>query len=230
MNGYGTPNVGYISGWRDRTDDTRPMWALNLMRYRPVAQYADGRATTITGQEADDLYRPEAELAAVGAAGVLLAPVVHQLVGDGGRWDRVAIAKYPSRVSQLDMQLLPEFQARVIHKRAGMEFTIVLATFLPDDAPPAPAEVGSAPLLLVQVVSDPKAPDVAAGIDATPVAVFDVEDTIIGDERKYAQARWHIVSEAAGEILRQRPRVEHPVDYALLIRPERNRLSEAFAR
>lgn len=230
MTGYGTPNTDYIRGWRGRTDDTRPMWALNLMRYRPIAAYADGRVTTITGQQADDLYRPEAELAAVGAKGVLLAPVVHQLVGDGGRWDRVAIAKYPSRVAQLDMQRLPEFQARVIHKNAGMEFSIVLATFLPDDAPPPPAGLGETPMLLVQVVADRNAPDIAADIDATPVAVFDVEDTIIGDERKYVQARWHMLSATVGDQLRSRPRVHDPVGYTLLIQPERNLLEAAFAR
>lgn len=228
--GYGTPNTDYIRGWRGRTDDVRPMWALNLMRYKPVAEYPDGRTTTLSGQEADDLYRPQAELAAVGAAGVLLAPVVHQLVGDGARWDRVAIAKYPSRVAQLDMQQLPAFQARVIHKHAGMEFTIVLATFLPDDAPPAPAGVGKAPMLLVQVVADRSAPDIAADMDATPVAVFDVEDTIIGDERKYVQARWHMLSAEVGEQLRERPRIHDPVGYSLLIQPERNLLETAFAR
>jgi len=228
--GFGTVNTQYVSGWRERTDDTRPMWALNLMRYRPIAQYPDGRVSTLTGQQADDLYRPDEQLAKVGAKGVLLAPVVHQLVGDGARWDRVAIARYPSRVAQLDMQMLPDFQERVIHKRAGMEFTIVLATFLPDDAPPAPAGVGEAPLLLVQVVGDPDAPDVAADIDATPIAVFDVEDRIIGDERRYAQARWHMVSAAVGDELRRRPRVHDPVTYSLLIQPERNLLAEAFAK
>lgn len=230
MAGYGTPNTDYIRGWRGRTDDTRPMWALNLMRYRPLAEYADGRVSTITGQEADDLYRPEAELAAVGAAGVLLAPVVHQLAGDGGRWDRVAIAKYPSRVAQLDMQRLPEFQARVIHKNAGMEFSIVLATFLPDDAPPPPAGLAETPLLLVQVVADRSAADLAADIDATPVAVFDVEDTIIGDARKYAQVRIHMLSATVGDQLRSRRRIADPVAYTLLIQPERNLLETALAR
>ncbi|ODT89411.1 hypothetical protein [Phenylobacterium sp. SCN 70-31] len=228
MMSYGTPNTDYIRGWRQRTDDTRPMWALNLMRYHPVAQYPDGRQTTLSGWEADDLYSPQEELGRVGALGALRAPVVHQLVGDGARWDRVAIAKYPTRVSQLDMQRLPEFQERHIHKIAGMDFTIVLATFRPDGAPPAPPRLGEAPMLLVQVVADRNAPDYAEGLDATPVAVFDVEDTIIGDSRKYAQSRIHMLSATVGDQLKSRRRVDSADSYVLLVEIERNLLVEAL--
>lgn len=229
MSSYGTPNVDYVRGWRQRTDDTRPMWAVNLMRYHPVAKYPDGRQTTLSGYEADDLYSPQEELAKVGAAGVLRAPVVHQLVGDGGRWDRVAIAKYPTRVSQLDMQRLPEFQERHIHKIAGMEFTIVLASFRPDDAPPPPPGLAETPMLLVQVMGDAQAPDYAADLDATPVAVFDVEDTIIGDHRKYAQVRLHMLSATVGDQLKSRRRVEDAGSYVLLTSIQRNHLAGALA-
>ncbi|MDZ4371838.1 MAG: hypothetical protein U1C74_10495 [Phenylobacterium sp.] len=230
MMSYGTPNTDYVRGWRQRTDDDRPMWALNLMRYHPVAQYPDGRETTLSGREADDIYAPQDELAKVGALGALRAPVVHQLVGDGARWDRVAIAKYPTRVAQLDMQRLPEFQARHIHKIAGMEFTIVMATFLRPDSPPPPATLGETPMLLVQVMGHADAPDYAADLDATPVGVFDIEDTIIGDSRKYAQARLHMLSATTGDQLKSRRRVEDPDSYVLLLSVERNLLPVAFGQ
>lgn len=229
MLSYGTPNTEYVRGWRKRTDDNRPMWAVNLMRYHPVAKYPDGRATILSGREADDLYAPHEELAQVGAASVLRATVVHQLVGDGARWDRVAIARYPSRVAQLDMQALPAFQERHVHKIAGMDFTIVLATFRPDGAAPPPADVDEAPMLLMQAVADRDAPDLAADLDSTPVAVLDVEDTIIGDARKYAQVRWHMLSATVGDQLRSRRRVDHPVDYTLLLTPERSSFGKALA-
>jgi hypothetical protein len=205
------------------------MWAVNLMRYHPVAKYPDGRQTRLSGYEADDLYSPQEELAKVGAAGVLRAPVVHQLVGDGGRWDRVAIAKYPTRVAQLDMQRLPEFQERHVHKIAGMEFTIVLAGFRPDDAPPPPPGLAETPMMLVQVVGDRNAPDYAADLEAAPVAVFEIEDTIIGDQRKYAQVRLHMLSVAVGDQLKSRRRADDPGSYVLLTRIERNRLAGALA-
>ncbi|MCC7268371.1 MAG: hypothetical protein IT546_13690 [Caulobacteraceae bacterium] len=225
--GYGTPNTDYVRTWRERADP-RPMWALNLMRYRPKAQYPDGRATDLTGWEADDLYAPYEELAAVGASGVLRAPVVHQLVGDGARWDRIGIALYPTQGAMLDMQMSPAFQERHHHKIAGMEFTIVVATFRPEGAPTPPVSADETPLLLLQLVGDRTAPDLAAGLDVQPIATFDADNVIIGDERRYAQARWHAVSEAVGEELSRRPRVEDASSYAFLLRPDRNELAASL--
>jgi hypothetical protein len=204
------------------------MWALNLMRYRPRAQYPNGRATDLTGWEADDLYAPYDELAAVGAAGILRAPVLHQLVGDGARWDRIAIARYPTPGAMLDMQMSPVFQERHQHKIAGMEFTIVVATFRPEGAAPPPAGADQTPLLLLQLVGDRGEPDLAAGLGAEHIATFEAENVIIGDERRYAEARWHAVSEALGEELRRRPRVESATSYAFLLKPERNALATSL--
>ena len=53
---YGRLNVDYLGSWSERDDPGGPMWALNLMRYRERADYADGRETDLTGAEADDLY------------------------------------------------------------------------------------------------------------------------------------------------------------------------------
>lgn len=71
------------------------MWALNLMKYHSVAQYADDRATTISGAEADELYHPEGPLHRCGSRVLLIAEVVTQLVGDDIGWDRVAMAQKP---------------------------------------------------------------------------------------------------------------------------------------
>lgn len=218
---YGTRNIEYVGGWRALENDG-PMWALNLMRYRPRAIYADGRETTLTGMEADDLYAPHEALAKIGGRSVLRARVAHQVVGDGGRWDRVAVAYYPTRCSQLDMQQLDSFKRQHPHKVAGMEFTIVVAS-MPDPAVPpnteAPADRSH---MLLQVVSDRAAPDLAQGLEATRIAVFDVENVIIGDERRYAQARWDWISEATAEALAARPRRDDPTDYVLVLAPERS--------
>ena len=57
------------------------MWALNLMKYREQAEYADGRESSISGMEADDVYAPHEHLRKVGSRSSMMAPVVHQLVG-----------------------------------------------------------------------------------------------------------------------------------------------------
>ena len=39
-------------------DDDGPVWMVNLMKYRALAEYTDGRDSTISGKEADDIYTP----------------------------------------------------------------------------------------------------------------------------------------------------------------------------
>jgi hypothetical protein len=97
-------------------DEDGPVWMVNLMKYREVADYADGRESTVTGQEADDLYSPLDSLAAVGAAPVLFGDVDQQLLGDETVWDRVGVVKYPTRTSFIEMQALPTFQESHKHK------------------------------------------------------------------------------------------------------------------
>lgn len=227
---YGTPNIEYISTWLE-LDVDGPMWALNLMRYHAVAQYADGRESTISGIEADDLYEPTGPLAAVGARIILIAPVVHQLVGDGTQWDRVAIAQYPKRTSMIEMNNREDFQELHAHKDAGMASTIVMATFplsgadVPDVVPSTEADDR---MLLLQVASDAGADDAAAGLDAVPLARFEVEGVIVGDERHFAEVRYHVVSRSVGDELAARPMVSDPDSYVLLVDASLDRIAHSL--
>ena len=103
-----------------------PVWMVNLMKYREVADYADGRESSISGQEADDLYTPLESLAAIGADLVFAGQVDQQLLGDAPVWDRIGVVKYPTRKSFIEMQSRPDFQTAHQHKDAGMEQTIVM--------------------------------------------------------------------------------------------------------
>ena len=92
---YGTVDLEYAKRLATTPpNDDRPVWMVNLMKYRDVAQYADGRESTISGQEADDTYAPIGPLSAVGAQIVFLATVDTQLLGDAPQWDRVAVVQY----------------------------------------------------------------------------------------------------------------------------------------
>ena len=126
---YGTPNREY--GMKMATmspEDDGPVWMVNLMKYREVAEYADGRQSSISGRDADDAYSPLDSLAAVGAMPVFFGDVDQQLLGDEPKWDRIGVVKYPTRKSFIDMQSLPSFQKSHQHKDAGMETTIVIGT------------------------------------------------------------------------------------------------------
>ena len=218
---YGTMNHAYLATWFERDDPGGPMWALNLMKYRTVAEYEDGRATTRSGAEADDLYAPHEPLAAVGSRVVLVAPVVHQLVGDRTVWDRVAIAQYATRMAMVEMNMREDFQEAHVHKDAGMEFTIVMATFPRDDDPVPPQESGAEPgrLLLLQVVADADRPDMAADIESTRIGRFRVEDRFLGDHRTFAEARFDLITRATADALVARGVTHDETDYVVIADP-----------
>jgi hypothetical protein len=211
---YGTIDPKYLERLATTApEDDGPVWMVNLMKYRDVAEYTDGRASTISGREADDLYAPLGPLAAVGAEVVFFADVEDQLLGDAPKWDRVAVVKYPTRRSFIEMQARPDFLELHEHKEAGMEQTIVMGCtpmttpVIPDppdwnDVPHSPTEADG-PVMVIHVIRfvDGGIPDMdsyqdAAGKVAVPHGVrlagwFGVDGTIIGDGRAWDQARFN---------------------------------------
>ena len=218
---YGTLNREY--GMKMATmppEDDGPVWMVNLMKYRDVADYADGRESTISGRDADDAYSPLDSLAAVGARPVFFGNVDQQLLGDEPKWDRIGVVKYPTRKSFIDMQSLPSFQKSHHHKDAGMETTIVIGTQpMPvPEAPegfelidwadvPYPPTADDGPVVVMHVIrfNDAAAhatPDhmeqyqtaagkVALGHGVRISGWLAVEDTIIGDGRAWHQVRFN---------------------------------------
>ncbi len=227
---YGTINSDYLASWFQREDPGGPMWALNLMQYRERAEYADGRQTDLSGAEADDVYAPHEHLAAVGSRIILMAPVVHHLRGDDRRWDRIAIAQYRDRMAMTEMSSSEAFQADEQHKDAGMDFTIVMATF-PVEGDPVPRQESAADadkLMLLQVTGDPDAPDLADGLDATRIGRFWIEDRIIGDHRTFAEARFDLLSVGAADELASREFVDDDSGYAVIAAPTMDEVARSL--
>jgi hypothetical protein len=220
--GYGTVDRDYaIRLATTAPADDGPVWMVNLMKYREVADYADGQESTISGQEADDLYAPIEILADIGAKPVFFGDVDQQLLGDAPIWDRVAVVKYATRNSFIDMQSRPDFQESYKHKDAGMEQTIVIGcqpmpypeapegAVWPDwAAVPHPPTAEDGPVMVVHVLrfEDPEAADIspgtmeaytsAAAVVASKHGVrvagwFSVEGTIVGDGRAWHQVRFN---------------------------------------
>jgi len=199
-------------------EEDGPVWMVNLMRYRATAQYSDGRDSTLSGREADDVYAPIESLAAVGAEVVFFGDVETQLLGDLPPWDRVAVVKYPTRRSFMDMQERKEFKDQHHHKDAGMEATIILGCqpFAHPAAPedlaepaqvPHPSTADDPAVMVVHVIAFDRAESeleqsiehmtayqdhaVRIGV-ANGVQIagwFNVEGTIIGDGRQWDQVR-----------------------------------------
>jgi hypothetical protein len=197
-------------------DDDGPIWMVNLMHYREKADYADGRAADITGREADDLYAPLGPLKAIGAEVVFVADVDTQFLNSDPKWDRVAIVKYPTRRSFIEMQTRKDFQELHHHKEAGMSKTIVAGCLpmplpeLPADSPgwdavPHPPTADDPYVVVVHVLKfhdDDRRDEMAtysdhAGRVAVPHGVrlaawTKVEGTIMGDGRQWDQIRFNV--------------------------------------
>lgn len=190
---YGTPNWEMLSGWFDLPkEDDGPFWAVNLMKYRAVADYADGRETTLTGREADDLYAPFGPIEAVGGMVAFGADVSNQLSGSP-EYDRVAIVRYPSRAAFFEMQRREDFQELHVHKDAGMEFTIVISC-TPESIDPAHSDSDGTLLMRVRRLAEGAEPPASAE-GLIPIARFETEGAIIGDGSVWHQVLFDRVAD-----------------------------------
>jgi hypothetical protein len=206
---YGTIDRAYATRLATTPpEDDGPIWMVDLMRYRDRADYDDGDRGR-TGREADDEYTPSEALHAIGAEIVFAADVETQLLGAGPPWHRVGIVRYPTRRSFIELQARPDFQARHVHKDAGMAATIVLGAvrgltpqppLLPDwSTVPHPPTADDGPIVLMHVLRYAERQQMrsyehaagGAGIPqgARPIAWMPVEGAIIGDGRTWDEVR-----------------------------------------
>ena len=151
-----------------------PIFMVNLMKYHEVAQYDDD-SVSVSGREADDKYNPSSILNKLGADIMLAADVRTTVLGED--WDRIAIVRYPTRRSFIEMQTRKDFAEKHVHKSAGM-----LRTVLPCCTPRDPAlntrERPTGGLSLDHVV-------MLVSAERFPGATLNVEGTIIGDGRTW---------------------------------------------
>ncbi len=227
---YGKPNFDYISTWFERQDDG-PFWALNLMKYRERAVAADGTVQERSGLDADNEYNPSAQIEAVGGRMVLVAPVETQLRGDDIAWDRIGVVLYPTRMSFIEMSNRDDFKKQHEHKNAGMETTIVVAS-MPCAGDPPPTDVSSATgtgdRLLLHLVTDAGAPDMAEGLDHAHIGRFTVEGRIFGDAREWVEARWYRIDADTANALATEAPVDDRDSYALVLVPQIDALAESI--
>ena len=132
---YGTidKDYGIFLATRPPEEDG-PIYMVNLMKYHEVAQYSEdaGVEKSISGREADDRYNPSSILGKIGATIVFVGDVVRNRAGDED-WDRIAIVRYATRKSFIEMQSRRDFADKHVHKAAGMQRTIIVCC-RPEDA------------------------------------------------------------------------------------------------
>lgn len=184
---YGHIDKAYAMALAARApEDDGPIYMVNLMKYHEVAQYTDdaGVDKPISGREADDRYNPSSILGKIGATIVFVGDVVGNHVGTED-WDRIAIVRYATRKSFIDMQTRKDFGEKHVHKAAGMQRTVIVCC-RPED--PSLDERGRPTTdddrLIAMVVR--RTESRSAAFAALPGTTnFAAEGTIIGDGRTW---------------------------------------------
>ena len=127
------PNESQIKGFSEQGGD-KPIYMVNLLKFKEKASYPDKRETNLTGEEAYAIYAEEVagHLAKVGGKPVFGGEVERLMLGEvEDLWDKVAIAMYPSRKAMLQMINDPDYIVSAQHRVAGLEGQLNIETSLP---------------------------------------------------------------------------------------------------
>src|SRR5687767_4933561 len=103
--------------------DDGPFVMVNLLRFRPRAEYADGSDAHLTGREAYERYGVVVRSLIEGLGGRLVysGAVTGLLLGEvEDLWDAVWLVAYPSLGAFQEMIRSPEMRAIERHRTAGL--------------------------------------------------------------------------------------------------------------
>lgn len=100
-----------------------PFVMVNLLKFKPRAEYEDGSDTHLTGAEAYARYGDEVRKLVTALGGHIRygGRVTGLMIGEAEElWDMVALAEYPSLAAFREMALSPAMQAIEHHRKAGL--------------------------------------------------------------------------------------------------------------
>ena len=126
------PNEDQIKGFNEQIEN-KPIYMINLLKFREKAIYPDKRETNLTGEEAYTIYTQEVEnhLLNVGGKPVFGGNVERLMLGEvEDLWDKIYIAMYPSRKAMLQMISNPDYIKSAQHRVAGLEGQLNIETSL----------------------------------------------------------------------------------------------------
>lgn len=100
-----------------------PFVMVNLLKFKPRAEYEDGSDAHLTGAEAYARYGDEVRKLVEGLGGKVRygGHVTGLMIGEVEElWDMVALAEYPSLAAFREMALSPQMHAIEHHRKAGL--------------------------------------------------------------------------------------------------------------
>lgn len=104
-------------------EEDGPFVMVNLLKFKPQADYPDGSDADLTGAEAYMRYgmAVREHIEAVGGKAGYAGPVTGLLLGEVEElWDMVALAEYPSRAAMMAMIQNPGYLDIARHRMAGL--------------------------------------------------------------------------------------------------------------
>jgi uncharacterized protein (DUF1330 family) len=102
---------------------------LNLLKFREKAEYADGRASDLTGREAYHLYGAamQAIVEDNGGRMVFGGDIASAVIGEVGElWDTCVLVEYPSAAAFANLVTTPEVMEASVHRVAGLAGQLLL--------------------------------------------------------------------------------------------------------
>jgi uncharacterized protein (DUF1330 family) len=116
------PNKEQIEGFL-KPGAEGPICMVNLLKFKPRAEYEDGRETGLTGREAYELYEEGVKnlLQQVGGYIGFEGDVERLMLGEVGElWDVVCLAVWPSRQAMFEVMQSEGMQEISLHRAAGL--------------------------------------------------------------------------------------------------------------
>ena len=114
-----------------KADDGGPVCMVNLLKFKEKAEYEDGRETDLSGIEAYQIYGAVTGslIKELGGDVVFTSVFNGMVVGEVEElWDVMAIAKYPTLQSFIDMVSSPEYLKVYHHRIAGLKGQLNIAS------------------------------------------------------------------------------------------------------
>lgn len=114
-----------------KADDGGPVCMVNLLKFKEKAEYEDGRETDLSGIEAYQIYGAVTGslIKQLGGDVVFSSVLKGMVVGEVEElWDVMAIAKYPTLQSFIDMVSSPEYLKVYHHRIAGLKGQLNIAS------------------------------------------------------------------------------------------------------
>jgi len=116
------PGPAQIQAFFGQPEDG-PFVMVNLLKFKPKAEYADGSASDLTGAEAYAIYGAGVSklVESIGGRIRFSGRVTDLMIGEVEElWDMVALAEYPSLKAFQEMATSPGMHAIEHHRTAGL--------------------------------------------------------------------------------------------------------------